>query len=68
MKIDGKEFSSKDIQDTDLEAVKKFCQKNKIKAACIIYIDKDGESIEFVGCYFRKQEHETLKQYLKYVL
>ena len=61
--IDGIKFSSKDIEGTDLEAIKKFCQKNKVKAANITYVDKDG-MIENCGIYFNKEAHEQLKSYL----
>lgn len=62
--IDGIKYSSKDIEGTDLDAIKKFCQKNKVKAAHMVYVDNDG-NIERAGVYFNSKANEILKQYFK---
>lgn len=59
MNINGEKFSSLDIEGTDLEAVKKFCHKNKVEAAVMIYLDKDLE-FEFVGFWFKARARDKL--------
>jgi hypothetical protein len=61
--IDGIKYSSKDIEDTDLEAVLKFCRRNKIKAAHLFYVDQNGE-IANAGAFFRNKENNILKEFL----
>lgn len=62
--IEGVKYSSKEIEGTDLDAVKKFCQKNKVKAAHILYVDQKG-NIEHAGIWFNKEASNKLTDYLK---
>ncbi len=66
MHINGEKFSSKDLEGTDLDAIKKFCQKNKVKAAHIIYIDKD-DNVESTGIYFNAKARDILYKVLNKV-
>lgn len=60
--IDGIKYRSKEIEGTDLDAVKKFCQKNKVKAALISYVDKDGE-IQHASVWFNAKNRDLLYRY-----
>lgn len=60
-KINGKVYSSKAIEGTDFDAVRKFCQNNKVQAAHIIYIDKDG-IIEHCGVWFKAKARNALQK------
>lgn len=60
--INGIKYSSKELEGTDLDAVKKFCQKNKVKAALITYVDKDGE-IQHASVWFNAKSRDTLYEY-----
>ena len=62
MEIEGIKFSAKEIEGTDLESVKKFCQKNKVKAACIVYVDKD-DNIEMEGIFFNSKARDVLNNW-----
>ncbi len=60
--IDGVKYSSKELEGTDLDAVKKFCQKNKVKAALISYVDKDSE-IQHACIWFNAKSRDMLYKY-----
>lgn len=57
--INGEFFTSKEIEGTDLDVIKKFCQKNKLKAAHIFYLDHEGK-LENTGIYFNAKDKEKL--------
>lgn len=61
--IDGKKFYSREIEGTDLDAIKKFCQKNKVKAAFIMYVDKD-DNVENAGVWFNAHTRDILAKHL----
>ena len=62
--IDGIKYSSKELEGTDIDAIKKFCQKNKVKAAHIIYVDKTG-MIESAGIWFNANARDLLQGWFK---
>ena len=62
--IDGVKYSSKDIEGTDMDVSKKFCQKNKVKAAHFIYVDENG-NIENCGVWFNAGARDKLMEFIK---
>lgn len=43
IQIEGKNYPVADLKDTDLDAIRIFCNKNKVRAAAIVYYDQTGE-------------------------
>jgi hypothetical protein len=66
MIIDGVKMSSKDIEGTDLEAIKIFCQKNKVRAAAMVYVDKN-DGIEICWFYFDAKSRNLLDKFFRYL-
>lgn len=58
IRIDGKNYPVSELKDTDLDAVRIFCNKNKVRAAVITYYDQDGELESVV---FYKSEKASRK-------
>lgn len=60
IEIDGKKYSVKDIEGTDLDVLRCFLRDNKLDAGMFVYVDQDGE-IEYQMLHTNKRGKQQLE-------
>lgn len=63
VKIEGKKYPVSDLKGTDLDALRIFCNKNKVRGAALIYYDRDGE-LDIILFH----QNEKARRKLEYVI